>query len=227
MPRQHTYAVSVTWIGNRGTGTSGYRDYGRDHEVTAEDPGRAGSAKAAEAPGGGAGTTDAADSARAAGTTHGGAGAADDASPARAAGTTHGGAGTTDAASPARAAGALPPPIAGSSDRAFRGDPGRWNPEQLLTAALSQCHMLAYLHLCATAGVVVTGYRDHAVAVMAEDGDGGGRFVEAVLHPHVTVGAAADIEKARALHHDAHEKCFIASSVNFAVRHEPVVTAGS
>jgi organic hydroperoxide reductase OsmC/OhrA len=119
-----------------------------------------------------------------------------------------------------------PQPISGSSDPAFRGDPGRWNPEQLLTASLAQCHMLWYLHLCAVAGVVVTGYRDHAVATMTEDPEGGGRFTEVVLRPHVTVSSPDMIEKANGLHRDAHEKCFIARSVNFPVRHEPVVAAG-
>jgi organic hydroperoxide reductase OsmC/OhrA len=85
--------------------------------------------------------------------------------------------------------------------------------------------MLWYLHVCATAGVVVTGYSDHAVATMTEDASGGGRFTEAVLRPHVTVGSPDMIEKAVALHRDAHEKCFIANSVNFPVRHEPVVVA--
>ena len=104
MSRTHGYDVSVTWTGNRGTGTSGYRAYGRDHDVTS---------------------------------------------------------------------GGLPP-IAASSDPAFRGDPGRWNPELELTAALAQCHMLWYLHLCATAGVVVTAYADQARGAMAETADGGG-----------------------------------------------------
>ena len=45
------------------------------------------------------------------------------------------------------------PTVPGSSDPAFRGDPSRWNPEQLLVAALSQCHMLSYLHQCAANGV--------------------------------------------------------------------------
>jgi organic hydroperoxide reductase OsmC/OhrA len=85
--------------------------------------------------------------------------------------------------------------------------------------------MLWYLHVCATAGVVVTGYSDHAVATMTEDASGGGRFTEAVLRPHVTVGSPDMIEKAVALHRDAHEKCFIANSVNFPVRREPVVVA--
>ena len=85
--------------------------------------------------------------------------------------------------------------------------------------------MLWYLHLCAAAGVVVTGYSDAAVATMAEDAGGGGRFTEAVLRPHVTVSSPDMIEKANGLHREAHEKCFIARSVNFPVRHEPVVVA--
>jgi len=153
--RRHTYQVSVAWTGNRGTGTSGYRAYGRDHDV--------------------------------------------------------------------RAAGL--PLIAGSADRAFHGDRGRWNPELELTAALSQCHMLAYLHVCADAGVVVTDYSDDARGTMAETSDGGGHFVEVVLRPRVTVSAESMVDAAMRLHEDASVRCFIASSVSFPVRHEPVVTA--
>jgi organic hydroperoxide reductase OsmC/OhrA len=152
--RTHSYEVSVTWTGNRGTGTSGYRAYDRDHDVTA----------------------------------------------------------------------AGPPPIAASSDPAFRGDPGRWNPELELTAALAQCHMLWYLHLCATTGVVVTAYADDARGTMAEAADGSGRFTEVVLRPRVTVASADMIETAASLHRDAHAQCFIANSVNFPVRHEPTIT---
>jgi len=113
------------------------------------------------------------------------------------------------------------PPIAGSSDPAFRGDAGRWNPELLLVAALSQCHLLWYLHRCAVSDVVVTGYRDRAAGVMTEDDDGGGRFEEVVLRPVVTVAEPAMIERAEALHDEAAARCFVAASVNFPVRHEP------
>jgi organic hydroperoxide reductase OsmC/OhrA len=130
---------------------------------------------------------------------------------------------TSGGSEPARAAG--PIPIAGSSDPAFNGDPARWNPEQLLTASLSQCHMLWYLHLCAVAGVVVTGYTDEAEGTMLEAADGGGHFTEVVLRPHVTVRSPDMIEKAAGLHEQASQKCFIANSVNFPVRHEPVVVA--
>jgi organic hydroperoxide reductase OsmC/OhrA len=151
--RLHTYETVVTWTGNLGTGTSGYRRYSRDHEAVADGPA----------------------------------------------------------------------PIAGSSDPAFAGDPGRWNPEQLLVVALSQCHMLWYLHLCADAGVVVTGYVDEAVGTMAENGDGG-RFTEVVLRPRVTVADAGMVEAATRLHGEAGKRCYIANSVNFPVRHEPAVT---
>jgi organic hydroperoxide reductase OsmC/OhrA len=112
------------------------------------------------------------------------------------------------------------PMIPGSSDPAFRGDPARWNPEELLVAALSQCHMLSFLSLCAVEGVVVTGYRDHAAGTMAETPDGGGHFEQVVLRPAVSFASPADAERAAELHERAHHLCFIASSVNFPVHCE-------
>jgi len=150
--RTHTYDTVVTWTGNRGSGTSGYREYDRSCDLAA--PGR--------------------------------------------------------------------PVIAGSSDPLFRGDPSRWNPEQLLVASLSQCHLLWYLHLAAEAGVVVTSYVDEAVGTMEEEPGGAGRFTEVVLRPHVTVADDGMIPAAQSLHERANELCFIAQSVNFPVRHEPV-----
>ena len=110
------------------------------------------------------------------------------------------------------------PDLHGSADPAFRGDEGRWNPEEMLLAAVSACHKLWYLHLCADAGICVTAYTDRAEAMM--DGGGGGcagRFVSAVLNPRVTVAAGSDGAKALALHHEAHRLCFIANSVNFPI----------
>jgi organic hydroperoxide reductase OsmC/OhrA len=153
--KTHRYAVTVKWTGNTGTGTSGYRSYGRQHEITAE------SGK---------------------------------------------------------------PPIPGSSDPAFRGDPSRWNPEELLVASLSACHKLSYLHLCAVAGIVVVGYIDHAEGVMKETEDGSGSFESVTLHPQVTVAVGSDTGKARELHDAAHAKCFIARSVNFPVQHESEIS---
>jgi len=114
------------------------------------------------------------------------------------------------------------PVIPTSSDPAFRGDPARWNPEELLVASLSQCHMLWFLSRCAKYGVVVTAYVDHAEGVMIEDRDGGGRFSSVVLRPEITLAAGADQERADAQHHAAHELCFIANSVNFPVTVEPI-----
>ena len=150
MPRQHRYTATVEWTGNRGEGTSTYRSYDRDHEISAEHAGS----------------------------------------------------------------------ILGSSDPAFRGNPSRWNPEQLLVVAAAQCHMLAYLHEAATNGVVVTAYVDHPTAVMTEDGNGGGRFTEILLHPLVTVTDAAMVDTADRLHTDANRACFIANSLNLPVGHE-------
>jgi organic hydroperoxide reductase OsmC/OhrA len=113
------------------------------------------------------------------------------------------------------------PVIPGSSDPAFRGDPGRYNPEDLLVASLSACHMLWYLHLAARAGIRVTAYRDPAIGTMVEDGTGSGRFTSVVLRPAVTLAPGSDAHVAAMLHGEAHSKCFIANSVNFAVTVEP------
>lgn len=118
------------------------------------------------------------------------------------------------------------PELLASADKPFRGDPTRWNPEDLLVAALSECHLLSYLHACVTAGVIVTSYRDDAAGTMREDGHGGGAFAEVVLRPHVTVADAGMIPAAEQAHEQAHEWCFIANSVNFPVRHEATVVVG-
>lgn len=115
------------------------------------------------------------------------------------------------------------PALPGSSDPHFRGDPARWNPEELLVASLSACHQLWYLHLCAVAGVVVTAYEDSAEGMMTEESDGGGRFVSVTLRPRVTIAQGSDADEAGRLHRAAAEKCFITRSVNFPVTHEPIV----
>lgn len=122
-------------------------------------------------------------------------------------------------------AGAEKPLIQGSSDPAFRGDPARWNPEELLVASLSACHKLWYLHLCAEAGIAVVGYTDSAEGIMEETADGSGRFLRVILRPQVTVVRGSDVTRAREVHDQAHAKCFIANSVNFPVQHEPETKA--
>lgn len=109
------------------------------------------------------------------------------------------------------------PSIPGSSDPNFRGDGSRYNPEELLVASLSSCHMLWYLHLCSANGISVIAYRDVAEGVMLEADDGSGAFESVVLKPVVTIAAGHDRQKAIELHTDAHHMCFIARSVNFPV----------
>lgn len=153
--QQHTYRLRSAWRGNRGTGTSGYRDY--DRSVTIDIEGK--------------------------------------------------------------------PSLAASADRPFRGDAAKWNPEDLLLASLSECHLLSYLHACVEAGVVVVSYEDDATGTMVLDGRGGGAFTEVVLRPTVVVAEASMIDAAHAAHAQAREWCFIANSVNFPVRHAATVTA--
>jgi organic hydroperoxide reductase OsmC/OhrA len=113
--------------------------------------------------------------------------------------------------------------INGSSDAAFRGDPSRYNPEELLVGALSSCHMLWFLHLCADAGIVVTGYSDAAEGKMRELADGAGEFNEVTLRPRVEITEESRAGELDGIHRRAHERCFIARSVNFPVRIEPEV----
>lgn len=117
------------------------------------------------------------------------------------------------------------PVLKGSADPTFHGDRERYNPEQLLLAALAQCHMLSFLHVAVKHGVVVTAYRDEAFGLMTLNRDSSGQFERVTLRPHVTVADAAQVELAGQLHHEANQLCFIARSVNFPVEHEPVTVA--
>jgi organic hydroperoxide reductase OsmC/OhrA len=115
-----------------------------------------------------------------------------------------------------------PTMILASADPAFAGDAERWNPEEMLVASLSQCHMLTYLAVCSLKHVVVTAYEDAARGTMREE-RGSGRFAEVVLRPVVTVAEESMVPAATELHEKAHRDCFIANSVNFPVRHEPTI----
>ena len=118
------------------------------------------------------------------------------------------------------------PELLGSSDHAFRGDRDRYNPEDMLVAALSSCHMLSYLHLCAVNEIVVLAYEDTAAGTMRERADGSGVFTHVQLNPKVTISASSDAALAESLHHKAHELCFIANSVNFPVENAPTIVKG-
>ena len=119
--------------------------------------------------------------------------------------------------------GAGKPEILGSSDPSFRGDPSRYNPEDLLVASLSACHMLSYLHLCAVNHITVLDYRDAAQGLMEEASDGSAQFTHVTLRPTVTIALGDDEAKAKALHAQAHHLCFIARSVNFSVDVAPTI----
>ncbi len=118
-------------------------------------------------------------------------------------------------------------PIFGSSDPAFRGDPARYNPEELLLGALAACHMLWVLHLCADAGIVITEYEDATVGEMIEREDGSGHFTRVVLRPRMSIMDAARIADAVAIHEKSHHLCALAQSVNFPVACEPEVTTAA
>jgi len=152
--RGHRYRISTRWTGNSGSGTSAYKAYSRNLEITAAGKGA---------------------------------------------------------------------PIPGSSDTLFRGDPSRYNPEELLIGSLSACHMLWVLHLCADAGIVVTEYADDAEGEMVEHADGSGEFTRVALRPKMTITDAGRVADAAKVHHRAHEVCAMARSVNFEVICEPEI----
>lgn len=152
MNRQHVYKARLEWTGNKGNGTSGYKEYDRSYIIKAEGK----------------------------------------------------------------------PYLHGSSDPVFRGDKSMYNPEDLLLASLSACHMLWFLHFCSDEGIIVTNYTDHPSGTLTEAENGSGKFIEVILSPEVTVKEERMIHMINALHEKAHQYCFISNSVNF-----PVVIRGT
>ncbi len=153
----HHYSLKLHWTGNRGTGTSHYRAYDRNHTIVFENK----------------------------------------------------------------------PELLVSADPTFRGDPTRYNPEELLLAALSGCHLMSFLHVCASAGVIVTAYRDNASGTMVLNADGSGHFTQVTLNPVVTVTETSMLAALDGLHQKANRLCFIANSVNFPVYHKAIGTIGA
>ncbi len=153
----HHYSLKLHWTGNRGTGTSHYRAYDRNHTIVFENK----------------------------------------------------------------------PELLVSADPTFRGDPTRYNPEELLLAALSGCHLMSFLHVCASAGVIVTAYRDNASGTMVLNADGSGHFTQVTLNPVVTVAETSMLAALDGLHQKANRLCFIANSVNFPVYHKAIGTIGA
>lgn len=155
MSVHHSYALTVKWTGNNGSGTSKYDAYERSHTISIKGK----------------------------------------------------------------------PDLICSSDVPFRGDGSKHNPEDFFLASLSTCHMLWYFHLCADAGVIVEEYTDEASGVLSLPKGEAGRFTEVILHPHVVVKSKDMIDKAIHLHEEANKKCFMANSVNFTVKHAPIITS--
>lgn len=115
------------------------------------------------------------------------------------------------------------PVIPGSSAPQYRGDAGRYNPEELLIASASACHMLWYLHLCAASGVVVESYTDRASGELTLHPAGSGEFASITLRPTVTLRAGSDADLASGLHAEANAMCFIARTLRCEVLHEPTI----
>jgi len=105
-------------------------------------------------------------------------------------------------------------------------DPSAVDPEETFVASLSSCHMLWFLSLAAKAGFCVDSYADQAEGVMARNAAGKMAMTVVTLRPQVTVSGdkRPTSEQLHALHHQAHEECFIANSVTTDVRCEPVET---
>jgi len=115
------------------------------------------------------------------------------------------------------------PELVGSADPMFRGDANVYNPEDLFVAALSSCHLLSYLALCARTKINVVAYEDHASGTLLLTPNGGGMFESVTLRPIVTVAPGSDETRALELHEQAHDLCFIAASVKIPVLHEPQI----
>lgn len=113
------------------------------------------------------------------------------------------------------------PELQGSSDPAYRGDKTQYNPEEMLLASLSACHMLWFLHLCSDKGIIVESYTDEPTGIMETKRDGSGKFTEVTLRPLVKIADLSRVGELEELHKKANEKCFIANSVNFPVKHLP------
>tara|TARA_R110002012_G_scaffold157293_3_gene318457 strand:+ start:747 stop:1220 length:474 start_codon:yes stop_codon:yes gene_type:complete len=114
--------------------------------------------------------------------------------------------------------------ILGSSDPSFLGDATKYNPEELLLASVSSCHMLWYLHLCASNNIVVSSYKDLATGIMEEIENGSGKFTSIELNPKIRISTKADLKLAELLHEKANSMCFIANSLNFKVTHKAIIS---
>ncbi len=109
--------------------------------------------------------------------------------------------------------------VPASATKEYRGDESRVNPEEALVAALSSCHMLTFLALAAKHKLSLDSYRDEAVGVLEKNAAGKLAITRVILRPKIawSSGVTVAAELLAKLHHDAHENCFIASSVHTEV----------
>lgn len=105
-----------------------------------------------------------------------------------------------------------------SASPAYKGDAGKADPEDMLVAALSSCHMLSFLAIAAKKKLTVTSYEDNAVGFLESEG-GKLWMTRVILQPKVAIDT--DAETLAHIHHQAHEACFIANSVKTDVKVEP------
>ena len=118
------------------------------------------------------------------------------------------------------------PTLQGSAATMFHGEADRWNPEELLIAALAQCHYLSFVYVASTENVDILAYECDASGTLEWNEDGSGQMTEVVMEPVVTVRADA-VDRVDALHERAHELCFIARSVSCTVTVTPRAIAVS
>lgn len=112
-------------------------------------------------------------------------------------------------------------PFRGSADQVFFGDPSLYNPEDLLLASLSACHMMSYFYVCRKQGIKILDYQDEPVGLLKVNVDGSGQFEQVTLFPTVRLANKGDEDQARLLHEQAGKLCFIANSCRFTILYEP------
>ncbi len=112
--------------------------------------------------------------------------------------------------------------IKGTSEFSVAENKIYYNPEELLVASVSACHMMWYLYLCAQKNIVITSYIDNAEGTMISEINKGGKFEQVILKPQITVQNCNDDNILNELHEEANILCYIANSCNFPVLHQPV-----
>ncbi|QDO92455.1 osmotically inducible protein OsmC [Formosa sediminum] len=112
-----------------------------------------------------------------------------------------------------------------SAAKPFKGDPSKYNPEELLMAALSSCHFMSYLYVCEQAGITILEYSDTVEGILNLQANGSGAFAKISLNPQVKIENQDQIQLAESLHEKAGNLCFIANSCAFKIEYNFFVEA--